>query len=233
MQKNGSAADVKATQSGDHRMVQLVMPLPRNVVKNAKSCVVLLSLDGAAPVLSPIVTTGTHGDHFMHNGLVYFKLQQTHTFCRVLQVQLECYSDPCGEIFICRSPTSERIMFGQSLAHGLDGLHEVQQKPNAASELFGMLPALRILVGQGGGLAGPPTRVQFDEEAWNGTEPNLRIIVPADQHMKGIYAHVVSAAARNDNVAAAALLCWERHINGDIVLKSDTRIPGEIFIERG
>ena len=79
-----------------------------------------------------------------------------------------------------------------------------------------------------------PTRVEFSVSCWQGDEPNLHILIPADQHKKGIYARVTTACAELPGGSyAAALPCWERQINGDILLKSDTLVPGEIFIVRG
>ena len=229
MPRDGNAPDRWAGQRGEHRMTQLVIPMPKEDLANVRSCVALFMLDDDAPQLSPLILPGDSGDAYFNGGKVYLTLWRSVTNCRILQVQLECFGDTKGEMRISRSPISERIRFGKSIAASLWDYPEVSTHPSAISELISMLPDLRIESAKN-----KPCRVEFGPSAWQGSEPNLQIIVPASEHQKGIYARVTTAGAeRSSGAYAAALPCWERQINGDITLKSDTAVPGEIFIERG
>ena len=148
MQDSGS---VWAGQKGDHRMAQLIIPLPEDVAKKVKSCVVIYSMDYAKTALSPLVTAGSDGDAYIRSGKVYIVLHQTQTLHGSLRVQLECYSDTKGECWICRSAKSEKIKFRPSLAGSLDELPEARADPGAISELISMIPGLRGLLAGGGG----------------------------------------------------------------------------------
>jgi hypothetical protein len=141
------AVAVQATQVGDHRTVRLTIPLPEEFAKATRSCIVMLSLDGGPPMLSQLITPGKTGDAYIKGKNVFFVLHQPHTLGRALTVQLECYSDPAGSLYICRSPVSERIIFQPSLAGNLDSTPDARSPPGVLSELAAMLPQLRELIG--------------------------------------------------------------------------------------
>jgi len=157
------ADGVSATRAGDHRMSRLVIPIPRSVKDQVRSCIVLLSMDNSQPSISAFITEGESGDAYIDEGNVYFVLLQQHTLGQNLRVQLECYSAPIPseENFIARSGVSEQIMFEPSLADSLDDLPEAQMNPGAISELISKLPWLRR-TGTDDDL---PT---WDGEAWPG-----------------------------------------------------------------
>jgi hypothetical protein len=139
-------------QSGDHRVVQLVMPLPK-APSDILSCVLIKRLDGELEV-SQLITVGAAGDAYISEGMVYYTLYQPASFGEELRVQLECYSGPAGAEFVARSKVSERITFRWSLAGSLAGLPEVSSNPSAISELIGMLGWLRELQAASGGDTG-------------------------------------------------------------------------------
>jgi len=120
-------------QRGDHRMVKLVIPLPKERLHEIVSCVALFSCDDEL-VLSPIILAGDSGDCYMQDGKVHIVLWQRLTQCWVLRVQLECYGDAGGTLFIDRTAISEPVVFAKSLADGVrtDYLPE----PAAITELL-------------------------------------------------------------------------------------------------
>jgi len=151
---NPDGPPVEATLSGDHRMARMIIPLPAKVRGQVRSCVVMLSLDGAPPVLSALITEGTVGDAYIKDGSVYFVLRQPMTFTGALRVQLECYSDPEGDCFIARSRISERIRLERSLAWSLDDLPEAQASPGLLSDIASRWPDIVALLEGGGGGSG-------------------------------------------------------------------------------
>jgi len=141
-------------QRGDHRMVKLVLPLPKERLAEIVSCVALFSCDDEL-VLSPIILAGDSGDCYIQDGKVHVVLWQRLTQCWVLRVQLECYGDDGGtpsellhelrscsftheeaasRFFIDRTAISEPVVFAKSLADGVrtDYLPE----PSAITELL-------------------------------------------------------------------------------------------------
>ena len=155
LKMNEHGEHARATQTGDHRMVQLVIPLPRAVAVEVKSCVALLSLDGGEPIVTQLITEGDSGDAYIKEKKAYLVLHQPWSYCSWMRLQLECYSGAMGntDSFIARSAISEVITFKDSLAHGLEDLPEALAAPGAVSELISLLPALRELLA-GGGLPG-------------------------------------------------------------------------------
>jgi hypothetical protein len=124
-----------AGQRGDHRMVRLVIPLPRERLHEIQSCVALFSCDNEL-ALSPIILPGTEGDCYIKNGKAHIVLWQRLTQCWVLRVQLECYGDTDGTQFIDRTEISEKVVFGKSLADSLDHVPESDTQPNAITQLL-------------------------------------------------------------------------------------------------
>jgi hypothetical protein len=120
-------------QRGDHRMCELVIPLPREKIAEIQSCVALFSCDDEL-VLSPIILPGESGDCYISDGKAHIVLWQRLTQCWVLRVQLECYGDAEGTLFIDRTAISEPVVFAKSLADGVrtDYLPE----PSALKELL-------------------------------------------------------------------------------------------------
>ena len=120
-------------QRGDHRMVELVIPLPKERLPEIVSCVALFSCDDDL-VLSPLLLPGDAGDCYIQGGKVHIVLWQRLTQCWVLRVQVECYGDAGGTLFIDRSAISEPVVFAKSLADGVrtDYLPE----PKALTELL-------------------------------------------------------------------------------------------------
>ncbi len=105
-------------QRGDHRMVQLVVPLPKERLPEIVFCVALFSCDDEL-VLSPIILPGDSGDCFIRDGKAHIVLWQRLTQCWVLRVQLECYGDAEGTLFIDRTAISEPVVFSKSLTDGI------------------------------------------------------------------------------------------------------------------
>jgi hypothetical protein len=122
-----------AGQRGDHRMVKLVIPLPKERLAEINSCVALFSCDNEL-VLSPIVLPGDSGDCYIADGKAHIVLWQRLTQCWVLRVQVEAYGDAEGTLFIDRTAISEPVVFAKSLADGVrtDYLPE----PAAITELL-------------------------------------------------------------------------------------------------
>jgi len=126
-------------QRGDHRMVKLVIPLPKERLHEIVSCVALFSCDDEL-VLSPIILaappggTGDPGDCYIRDGKAHIVLWQRLTQCWVLRVQIEAYGDAEGTLFIDRTAISEPVVFAKSLADGVrtDYLPE----PAAITELL-------------------------------------------------------------------------------------------------
>jgi hypothetical protein len=143
---NQNLPDKRAGPRGEDRMTRLAIPLPASTASKIRSCVVLLSLDNATEKTSQLLQIGNSGDAYIKAKRAYFVLRQEMTYCRALQVQLECYSDPAGDHFISRTDLSERIIFSPALADGLDDLPETQSTPGAISELISMIPELRKLI---------------------------------------------------------------------------------------
>ena len=107
-----------AGQRGDHRMVKLVIPLPKERLREIQSCVALFSCDDGL-VLSPLLLPGDGGDCYIADGKAHIVLWQRLTQCWVLRVQLECYGDAQGTMFIDRTAISEPVVFAKSLADGV------------------------------------------------------------------------------------------------------------------
>ena len=107
-----------AGQRGDHRMVKLVIPLPKERLPEIVSCVALFQCDNEL-VLSPLLLPGDGGDCYIADGKVHIVLWQRLTQCWVLRVQLECYGDAEGILFIDRTVISEPVVFAKSLADGI------------------------------------------------------------------------------------------------------------------
>ena len=105
-------------QRGDHRMMKLIIPLPKERLSEIVSCVALFSCDDEL-VLSPLLLPGDAGDCYIQNGKVHIVLWQRLTQCWVLRVQVECYGDAGGTLFIDRSAISEPVVFAKSLADGV------------------------------------------------------------------------------------------------------------------
>ena len=122
-------------QRGEHRMLRLVITLPKERLREIKSCVALFSCDNEL-VLSPLILPGADGDFFIRNGKAHIVLWQRLTQCWVLRVQLECFGDFEGKQFICRTAISEPVTFGQSLADSTDLLPECDTQPSALTQLL-------------------------------------------------------------------------------------------------
>jgi len=171
MQPEDYGNDIHAGPRGEDRMTRLVIPLPAGTASKIRSCVMVLSLDGAETRLSPVILPGTGGDAYIKGKLVYFVLRQEMTYCRALRVQLECYSDTQGkpESFICRTVMSERILFQPSIVDGLEGLPEARAEPSAISWLIGRQPEIEALLAGGGGDCGgwDEQRIAAIEQALN------------------------------------------------------------------
>ena len=146
-----------AGQRGDHRMVKLVIPLPKERLPEIASCVALFSCDNEL-ALSPLILPGDGGDCFIQNGKAHIVLWQRLTQCWVLRVQLECYGDAeeasavnccvnsrshsftheaaASRRFIDRTEISEKVVFGASLADSADAVPELDTQPNAIAQLL-------------------------------------------------------------------------------------------------
>jgi len=111
-------------QRGDHRMAKLVIPLPKQCLADIKSCIALFSCDNEL-VLSPLILPAPQaghddsGDCYIKDSKVHIVLWQRLTQCWVLRVQLECYGDAEGILFIDRTVISEPVVFAKSLADGI------------------------------------------------------------------------------------------------------------------
>jgi len=101
-------------QRGDHRMVKLVIPLPKQRLADIRSCVALFSCDDDL-VLSPLILPGDSGDCYIADGKAHIVLWQRLTQCWVLRVQVECFGDVEGKQFISRTAISEPVVFSKSL----------------------------------------------------------------------------------------------------------------------
>ena len=120
-------------QRGDHRMVKLVIPLPKQRLADIRSCVALFSCDDEL-VLSPLILPGDSGDCYIHDGKVHVVLWQRLTQCWVLRVQVECFGDVEGKQFISRTAISEPVVFSKSLT---DTIHaEYLPESSAITELL-------------------------------------------------------------------------------------------------
>ena len=124
-----------AGQRGDHRMVKLVIPLPKERLPEIASCLALFSCDNEL-ALSPLILPGDSGDCYIQNGKAHIVLWQRLTQCWVLRVQLECFGDFEGQQFIDRTEISEKVVFGASLADSADALPELDTQPNAIAQLL-------------------------------------------------------------------------------------------------
>jgi len=122
-------------QRGDHRMVRLVIPLPKERLPEIQSCMALFSCDNEL-ALSPLILPGDSGDCYIQNGKAHIVLWQRLTQCWVLRVQLECFGDFEGKQFIDRTEISEKVVFGASLADSADALPELDTQPNAIAQLL-------------------------------------------------------------------------------------------------
>ena len=126
-------------QRGDHRMVKLVIPLPKERLAEINSCVALFSCDDEL-VLSPIILPapqvghGDCGDCYIKDGKVHIALWQRLTQCWVLRVQLDCYGDAEGALFVDRTAISEPVVFAKSLTDSIN--MEYLPEPNAISKLL-------------------------------------------------------------------------------------------------
>ena len=120
-------------QRGDHRMVELVIPLPKERLPEIVSCVALFSCDDEL-VLSPLILPEDGGDCYIQDGKAHIVLWQRLTQCWVLRVQLECFGDAEGTLFIDRTAISEPVVFGKSLSDGF--CTDYLPEPNAIAELL-------------------------------------------------------------------------------------------------
>jgi hypothetical protein len=120
-------------QRGDHRMVKLVIPLPKERLPEIVSCVALFSCDDEL-VLSPIILPGDDGDCYIKDGKAHIVLWQRLTQCWVLRVQLECYGDTEGAQFINRTAISEPVVFSKSLTDSINT--DYLPAPSAITELL-------------------------------------------------------------------------------------------------
>jgi len=107
-----------AGQRGDHRMVKLVVPLPKERLREIQSCVALFSCDNQL-ALSPIILPGDAGDCYIRDGKAHIVLWQRLTQCWVLRVQLECFGNTDGTQFIARTAISEPVVFSKSLTDSI------------------------------------------------------------------------------------------------------------------
>ena len=120
-------------QRGDHRMVRLVIPLPRQRLRDIKSCVALFSADNEL-VLSQLILPGDSGDCYIQDGKVHIVLWQRLTQCWVLRVQLETFGDVEGKQFLARTAISEPVVFSKSLT---DTIHaENLPEPKVITDLL-------------------------------------------------------------------------------------------------
>jgi hypothetical protein len=122
-------------QRGEHRMVELIIPLPKARLAEIQSCIAIFSCDDAL-VLSPLILPDESGDCYISGGKAHVVLWQKLTQCWVLRAQLECFGDTEGTQFISRTEISERVVFGKSLADSLDHLPEIADQPGAIAQLL-------------------------------------------------------------------------------------------------
>jgi hypothetical protein len=125
--------DLLGGQRGEHRMAELVVPLPAERISEIHSCVAILSCDYEL-VLSQQILPGESGDLYFADGAAHIVLWQRLTLCRALRVQLECYGLN-GE-FIDRTRISEPIIFRKSLADSLDEIAEVPEQAGVIAQLL-------------------------------------------------------------------------------------------------
>jgi hypothetical protein len=133
--QNPCGPEISGGQRGEHRMTELVIPLPQERLPEIKSCIAIFSCDSEL-MLSPLILPGESGDYYFADDLVHVTLWQRLTLCRTLRVQLECYADDQGKQFIARSEISERILFKKSLIGSLDEAPEVTDRPGAIEQLL-------------------------------------------------------------------------------------------------
>ena len=136
MPPNGHGQDQHAGQRGDHRMHKLIVPLPRSTLKKIQSCIVLFLLDDKTPIRSDLITWKTEGDITMSGNHLHVVLWQKVTLCRALRIQVACYGDEDGQIFINNTPISERILFRRSLHGSLNDMPEVSDSPGILTQLL-------------------------------------------------------------------------------------------------
>jgi hypothetical protein len=129
------APDLYGGQRGEHRMAELVIPLPRARLPEINSCIAIFSCDNEL-VLSPLIVFGDSGEFYMRGNKVYITLWQRLTQCRALRVQLECYGGADGTDFIDRTRISEPILFQKSIIDSLEGIAEVPDQPGAIAQLL-------------------------------------------------------------------------------------------------
>ena len=129
------APDLFGGQRGEHRMAELVIPLPRERLKEINSCIAVFSVDNEL-VLSPLILSGDSGDYFMQGRSVHIVLWQRLTLCRALRVQLECYGGADGTDFIDRTKISEPVLFQKSLADTLESIAEAPNQPGVIDQLL-------------------------------------------------------------------------------------------------
>jgi len=226
MPSEGGGPDQWAGQAGDHRLSRLVIPLPRETAKKIQSCVALFVLDDEHSLISPLITAGEDGDCFIKDGKAYFVLWRGLTQARSLRVQLECYSDDAGNVFIDRTPVSERVLFGKSLSTCLRDFPEVSDRPGVLFRLIAWMH--------------PPGedsafRFPFAASGWLPAGPGeYRVTIPRETHGKGPLAYVSAANILNgDGDLENAVFSVRRTPRGDIVITSAIPVAGELFIEKG
>jgi hypothetical protein len=134
MQPN--APDQRGGVTGEHRMVRLIAPLPKETAGQIRSAVAIFSLDDKAPVLSPVINHGAESDYFLENGRAHIVLWQALTQCRTLRVQVEGYGDENGKEFIDRTMISERVIFGHSIVNAVENVPEIEQQNSAFAQLL-------------------------------------------------------------------------------------------------
>ena len=129
------APDLFGGQRGEHRMATLVIPLPRERLREINSCIAVFSCDNEL-VLSPLILPGSEGEYFMQGSRVQIILWQRLTQCRALRVQLECYGGADGTDFIDRTRISEPVLFQKSLSDSLDNVPDVPDQPGVIAQLL-------------------------------------------------------------------------------------------------
>jgi len=129
------APDLFGGQRGEHRMAELVIPLPRERLREINSCIAVFSADNEL-ILSPLIVAGDSGEFYMRGARVFITLWQRLTQCRALRVQLECYGGADGTDFIDRTVISEPVLFQKSITDSIDGIPEVPDQPGAIAQLL-------------------------------------------------------------------------------------------------
>jgi len=120
-------------QRGDHRMMKLIIPLPKERLHEVVSCVALFSCDNEL-VLSPLILPGDSGDCYIQGSKIHIVLWQRLTQCWVLRVQVECFGDIGGKNFITRTAISEPVVFGKSLTDSINT--DYLPEPSAITDLL-------------------------------------------------------------------------------------------------